>query len=115
MHHHHDHHDHDRSPGSFGRAFAIGVFLNLAYVGAEAFYGIASHSLALLADAGHNFADVLALAAAWSASILSRRGPGGRYTYGFRASPILVPLANSALLLLITAAIPVGCSRRFPP
>src|SRR5216684_480415 len=114
MHHHHDNHEHDRSPGGFGRAFAIGVFLNLAYVGAEAFYGIASHSLALLADAGHNFADVLALAAAWSASILSRRGPGGRYTYGLRGSTILVALANAVLLLVITGGIGWEAIRLLP-
>src|SRR5271154_7379797 len=78
----------------FGRAFAFGVVLNLAYVAAEAFYGVASHSLALLADAGHNLGDVLSLAAAWGASTLARRGPGGRYTYGLRGSTILVALAN---------------------
>jgi cobalt-zinc-cadmium efflux system protein len=112
MNYHHDNHDHDRLPSSFGRAFAIGVVLNLAYVGAEALYGIASHSLALLADAGHNFGDVLGLAAAWSASVLSRRGPGGRYTYGLRGSTILVALANAVLLLVITGGIGWEAIRR---
>src|SRR5882672_9211592 len=98
--HGHDHHDHDHpghghshhhgigghvhAPASFGKAFAIGIALNAAYVLAEAFYGVAAHSLALLADAGHNFGDVLGLAAAWGASVLGKRRPGGRYTYGLR-------------------------------
>jgi cobalt-zinc-cadmium efflux system protein len=96
---------HVHTPSNFGRAFAVGVGLNLSYVMVEAFYGVASHSLALIADAGHNLGDVLGLAAAWGASILSQRGPGGRYTYGLRGSTILVALANAVLLLVITGGI----------
>ncbi|OYV66566.1 MAG: cation transporter, partial [Gemmatimonadetes bacterium 21-71-4] len=54
-------HDHD-----YSRAFGIGMALNAAFVCAELFFGLKSHSLALIADAGHNFSDVLALAAAWA-------------------------------------------------
>ena len=96
----------------FGRAFAFGAVLNLAYVAAEAFYGVASHSLALLADAGHNLGDVLSLAAAWGAATLARRGPAGRYTYGLRGSTILVALANCVLLLVITGGIGWEAIRR---
>jgi cobalt-zinc-cadmium efflux system protein len=103
---------HSDAPANFGRAFAIGVALNAAYVIAEVFYGIASHSLALLADAGHNLGDVLALAAAWGASILGQRRPGGRYTYGFRGSTILVALGNAVLLLVITGGIAWEAIRR---
>ena len=88
-HHNHDHdqgheHGHGHSPGghhhshvpaSFGLAFAIGIGLNSAYVVAEAIYGVLGNSLALLADAGHNFGDVLSLAVAWIASALARRAP----------------------------------------
>ena len=108
---------HSHAAPDFGRAFAIGVALNAAYVVAETFYGIASHSLALLADAGHNLGDVLALAAAWAAAILGRRGPGGRYTYGLRGSTILVALGNAVLLLVITGGIAWEAIRRLldPP
>ena len=51
----------------FRRAFAIGTGLNIAYVIAQISFGIVSHSLALLADAGHNFGDVLGLLLAWCA------------------------------------------------
>lgn len=55
---------------NFGRAFAIGISLNVAYVVAKVIYGLGAHSLALLADAGHNVGDVLGLVAAWLAARL---------------------------------------------
>ena len=107
--HDHDHHHnsggHHHAPANFGNAFAIGIALNLAYVVGEAFYGVIAHSLALLADAGHNLGDVLGLGGAWLASILSKRQPGGRYTYGLRGSSILAALGNAVLLLIVTGGI----------
>ncbi len=101
LHAHHYHH----APASFGRAFAIGIALNIAYVAAEAVYGLLANSLALLADAGHNFGDVLSLAVAWLAATLARKGPSERYTYGLRGSSILAALSNAALLLVVTGGI----------
>jgi cobalt-zinc-cadmium efflux system protein len=105
----HDHHHHSHSNAAaaldYGRAFAIGVALNLAYVVGEAGFGIASGSLALIADAGHNLGDVLGLFLSWGAAVLSRRRPGGRYTYGYRASSILAALANAVILLVVTGGI----------
>ena len=68
--HPHDHagHSHAHAPADFGRAFAVGIVLNTAYVAAEAVYGVLANSLALLADAGHNFGDVLSLGLAWLAA-----------------------------------------------
>ena len=79
--------------------------MNLAYVGGEAVAGILSGSLALLADAGHNLGDVLGLSLAWGAALLSRRQPGGRFTYGLRSSSILAALANAIILLVVTGGI----------
>ena len=115
-HHHHDHghdHDHDHgrghhhahAPASFGAAFAVGIFLNSAYVIAEVAYGAAANSLALIADAGHNLGDVLSLAVAWFAAGLSRRAPTQRYTYGLRGSTILAALSNAVVLLLVTGGV----------
>ena len=59
QHHGHTHHGHAHGPASYGRAFAIGITLNLAFVLAEIIYGSLAHSMALLADAGHNSSDVL--------------------------------------------------------
>jgi len=110
--HGHDHshahgpgHAHVHAPASFGKAFAIGISLNVALVVAEAVYGYIGNSTALLADAGHNLSDVLGLVVAWGASIAARRAPRGRFTYGLRASTILAALANAVFLLVATGAI----------
>ena len=101
--HHHHHHAHELH--QYGRAFAWGMILNLAYVAGEAGFGVVSGSLALLADAGHNMGDVLGLSLAWGAAILGRSRPSGRYTYGLRSSSILAALVNALILLLITGGI----------
>ena len=114
-HHHHDHghaHGHAHAPASFGRAFAFGIALNLAYVAAEAVAGLASGSMALLADAGHNLSDVLGLAVAWGALRLAARPASARFTYGLKRSGILAALANAALLLIACGAITVEALRR---
>lgn len=108
---HHGHGDH--GPGhvhapraaGHGRAFAIGVALNLAFVAIEAFYGIVANSMALLADAGHNFSDVLALALAWGAAVLAKREPSLRFTYGLRSTSILAALVNAMSLMLVVGGI----------
>src|SRR5215510_1431415 len=102
-HHHHDHHPH--APRDHGIAFAVGIGLNFAFVVVEAVYGVLANSMALLADAGHNLSDVLALALAWGASRLARREPSARFTYGLRSSSILAALFNAALLFLVTGGI----------
>jgi cobalt-zinc-cadmium efflux system protein len=98
-------HRHAHAHLDYGRAFAIGVALNLLYVAGEAVAGIISGSLALLADAGHNLGDVLSLSLAWGAAVLSRRGPSDRFTYGLRSSSILAALANAIILLVVTGGI----------
>jgi cobalt-zinc-cadmium efflux system protein len=111
-------HDHAHGPGhaharaSFGRAFAIGVALNLGFVIVEAIFGILSNSVALLADAGHNVGDVLALAVAWLASELVKRAPTARFSYGLRGSSILAALFNAVFLLVIVGAISWEAIRR---
>ena len=87
------------------RAFAIGAFINLLFVGVEVVYGLMANSLALLADAGHNLGDVMGLLMAWGAASLARRVPTRRFTYGFGGTTILAALANAMLLLLATGAI----------
>lgn len=101
----HAHHGHHHAPIDFGRAFLIGITLNTAFVGIEGLYGYLANSTALLADAGHNLSDVLGLATAWIAAVLSKRAPTARYTYGLRNTSILAALANAVLLLIACGAI----------
>jgi cobalt-zinc-cadmium efflux system protein len=106
MSHDHEHaHGHSHAPANFNQAFAIGTALNLAFVIVEAVYGVNSHSLALLADAGHNLSDVFALLLAWGASALSDSVPTKRHTYGWRSTSILAALFNAILLLIAVGAI----------
>jgi cobalt-zinc-cadmium efflux system protein len=102
-HAHHHHHDHP-APSS-GRAFAIGVLLNLGIVVGEVIYGVLTRSMALLADAGHNLGDVLGLAMAGGAAFLAQRAPTQRRTYGLRRLTLLSALANGVFLLLATGGI----------
>lgn len=82
-----------------GRAFAIAIVLNTAFVAIEFFYGFLANSTALMADAGHNLSDVLGLMLAWGAAILARRAPNHRYTYGLRSTSMLAALFNAMLLM----------------
>ena len=117
--HHHNHphphsaHGHSHAPASFGRAFAIGITLNAVYVVIQVLFGIAAHSLALVADAGHNFGDVLGLVLAWWASHLTSQPATDRRTYGLRRSSILAALTNAIFLLIAVGGISWEAIRRF--
>lgn len=83
-----------------GNAFKTGIAINILFVAVEALAGFYSNSMALVADAGHNLSDVLALVFSWIAVIISQRQPTLKFTYGFRRSTILVALLNTILLLI---------------
>lgn len=118
MTHAHEHHEHDRhghhhaAPSTFGRAFAVGVGLNLAFVLAEVLFGVRAHSLALISDAGHNLGDVLGLSLAWAGILLARLGPTPRRTYGLRRFSILAAIGNAGFLLVAVGAITVEAVAR---
>lgn len=112
-HHDHAHHHghahaaggHTHAPVDFGTAFALGVGLNVLVVLLEFGFGVFGHSVALIADAGHNLGDVAGLIAAWIAAVLVRRRPSARFTYGLRGSAVLAALFNAVLLLIAIGAI----------
>lgn len=122
--HHHSHglghsHSHGHLPSrrNFGRSFAIATLLNVVFMAAEIFYGFYANSLALLADAGHNFSDVIGLVLAWGAFAIANWRPNSRYTYRLHGASILAALANGLILLAATGAIAWEAIRRFsePP
>lgn len=119
MSHTHDHgshshdHSHSHTPTSFGRSFIIAALLNTIFIAAEIIYGLKANSLALIADAGHNFSDVIGLILAWGAWWLSKRAPTGRYTYGLRSTSIIAALANAIMLLVAIGGIAWEAIQRF--
>jgi cobalt-zinc-cadmium efflux system protein len=110
--HHHSHDHHHALGGDLGLVFAISIALNLGFVVIESVFGFISHSMSLLADAGHNFSDVLGLVAAWGANVLAERRPSARYTYGLRSSSILAALLNAIILLIAVGGIVVEAVQR---
>jgi cobalt-zinc-cadmium efflux system protein len=106
-HHHHGHghdHGHSHSPddGSNGRRLSIVLALTALYMLAEAIGGWLSHSLALIADAGHMLSDVAALGLSLFAVWISRRPPTPARSYGYHRTEILAALANAATLIAIS-------------
>ena len=111
--HSHDHHHHHHGGAAdFGRAFAIGIALNLAFVIVETLFGFLAGSMSLIADAGHNLSDVLGLVVAWAGASMARRSPSRRFTYGLKKASILAALANALFLMVAVGAIAAEAVRR---
>jgi cobalt-zinc-cadmium efflux system protein len=98
--------------GGYDRALAIGVALNLGFVVVEGFFGLLAHSLALVADAGHNLSDVFGLLLAWGGAVLTQRRPTYRRTYGLKKSSIMAALVNAMIILVAVGAIAWEAVRR---
>jgi cobalt-zinc-cadmium efflux system protein len=108
--------DTHRHPGPTGgtpdRSLRLALTLTIAIVAVQLAGGIWSHSLALLADAGHVASDVLALALAWFAAVQSRRPADERRTFGYHRVGILAAMANSVALVVVVAVIGLEAVRR---
>lgn len=92
--------EHAHGVSNFGTAFAVGIGLNTIFIFVETIYGIAAGSMALVADAAHNFSDVIGLALAWAAFSIAKKRPTRRHTFGLRKTTVLAALANAILLLV---------------
>ncbi len=110
---HHHSHSHSHAPADFSRAFLVGIVLNLGFVITEVIFGVIAHSMALVADAGHNFSDVIGLVLAWWATELGKKAATRRRTYGFKRASILAALANAAFLFVALGAIAWEAIQRF--
>lgn len=102
--HHHSHsHSHSHAPHTahhtLNKAFIIAIVLNFSYTAVQAFYAIFAGSMSLLADAAHNFGDVLGLILAWMANWLLSIPARKRYSYGFKRTTIIAALANAFILV----------------
>jgi cobalt-zinc-cadmium efflux system protein len=115
--HHHTnnlhHHEHAVPLTNANKAFILGILLNLLFVIIEVVAGLFIHSLSLLSDAGHNLADVGALALSLLAFRLLKVKSNERYTYGYRKTSIIVALMNAMVLLVSIGAIVYEAIQRF--
>ena len=105
-------HNHLSTSNNYNKAFLIGITLNVIYILVEVYYGLMINSMALLADAGHNFSDVLGLLLAWGAAYLAKTAVTEKRTYGFRKSTILAALFNAILLMIAVGAITIEAIRK---
>jgi len=87
--------------------------LNFLFVVIEVVAGLYVNSLSLLSDAGHNLADVVALALSLLAFLLMKVKSNNQYTYGYRKTSILVALLNTMFLLVSIGAIVFEAIHRF--
>src|SRR5512142_3061795 len=96
---------------------SLSLVLTLAFVVIEAGAGIFANSLALLTDAAHNLTDVIALGLTWLAVRMTAQPANAQKTYGYHRAGILVALANSTTLVLISLGIFYEAYQRFiaPP
>ena len=88
-----------------GKAFVIGIVLNVSFVVVELVIGFISHSLSLVADAWHNLGDAASLGLSLLAFRLSKIKSNEHFTYGYRKSTILASLANAILLMIAVGVI----------
>ena len=109
---HHSHNHSNSSGQNFNRAFIIGIILNVIYIVVEVVYGLMINSMALIADAGHNFSDVLGLLLAWGAAYLAKTAATEKRTYGLRKSTILAAFFNAILLMIAVGAITIEAIRK---
>lgn len=109
---------HSHSPASTNkRSLALVFGLTLLYLIAEVVGGILTHSLALLADAGHMLTDVAGLGLALFAIRFAERPATPERTYGFYRVEILAALTNAVVLIGISLYILYEAWQRFkhPP
>ncbi|HEX3428173.1 MAG TPA: cation diffusion facilitator family transporter [Candidatus Limnocylindrales bacterium] len=109
-------HSHSAAGRHVGRlTAAIGIGLVVLLV--ELVAGLAANSLALLADAGHVFADVSGLALSLGAIRLAARPPSDARTYGLYRLEMVAAALNAVLLLVLALFVGVEAIRRFatPP
>jgi cobalt-zinc-cadmium efflux system protein len=87
------------------RRLAVALGVNLAVVVVQVVAGFAARSLGLLADAGHNLTDVVAVLVSLVAVRLSTRRPTSSRSFGYHRSTVLAAQANAALVIGVTAVI----------
>lgn len=99
-HGHHHHHVEIQSDADISKAFVVGGILNLVFVVFELAVGVITGSVSLVADAVHNFSDVVALFLSWIGFKLNKSKPSPQFTYGLKKMSLVITFINSITLIL---------------
>ena len=94
-------HSHDQHATPTRQRLILSIIVTITFVLVETITGYLSHSLALMSDAGHNFADALALIFAWYGVWIARKPSTARRTFGYHRVGTLAALVNSVSLVVI--------------
>ncbi len=108
-HHHHHHID----PEDGDRRVALAVVVNLGLTIAQVIGGILSGSLALIADALHNFSDAISLIIAFGARKIARRPADAGMTFGYGRAEVVAALINYTTLIVIGLYLLYEAAMRF--
>jgi cobalt-zinc-cadmium efflux system protein len=108
-------HTHHRQ--QVGNKLKFGIVLSVFILAAEVAGGLISNSLALLSDAGHVFADIVALSLSWYGVRQAERPPSSRMTFGYHRVGVIVAIVNAVSIFAIAAIILFEAYKRFqqPP
>lgn len=105
-------HDHE-SALSTGNKLKYSIILSLTILAAEVIGGLLSNSLALLSDAGHVFADIIALGLSWYGVRQAARPSNSRMTFGYHRIGVLVAIINALTIFVIAVVILYEAYNRF--
>ncbi|MGJ8624054.1 MAG: cation diffusion facilitator family transporter [Yoonia sp.] len=108
-HHHHHHID----PAAGDRRVLGAIAVNMALTVAQIIGGILSGSLALIADALHNFSDAISLVIAFGARKIARRPRDADMTFGYGRAEVVAALINYTTLIVIGLYLLYEAAMRF--
>lgn len=97
----HDHGHAHIDPESGDRRVSIAIWANALLTVAQIVGGIFAGSLALIADALHNFSDMASLVIAFVARKIARRPPDERMTFGYGRIEVVAALINYTTLIIV--------------
>ena len=98
--------------GTMQRILKISLAATFLYVVATLYFGIRSHSLALISEAGHNASDMLAIILSFVAVYFQTRPATDRKTFGYQRAGVLAAFVNALTLMVLAAWIALSAVHR---
>ena len=94
------------------RILKISLAATFLYVVATLVFGLRSHSLALISEAGHNASDMLAIILSFVAVYFQSRPPNDSKTFGYQRAGVLAAFVNAVTLMVLAAWIGISAIHR---